>query len=97
MKKAFIGLMSVLLGVMIQAPSVTAGTLVEFEGGIGVITDSASTADVTASSTTPPPTTQTGGLVVRNVVRGVQPGGQPWVIRRFEAKVKEYGEITAEG
>src|SRR5206468_10148594 len=97
MKQRSIGLISVVLGMMILAPSAMAGTLVEFEGGIGVITDSASTADVTATSTTPPPATQTGGLVVRNVVRGVSPGGAPWVIRRFEAKIKENGDIRAEG
>jgi len=97
MKQGSIGLTSVVLGMMILAPSAMAGTLVEFEGGIGVIPDSASTADVTATSTTPPPATQTGGLVVRNVVRGVSPGGAPWVIRRFEAKVKENGDIRAEG
>src|SRR5206468_1750954 len=97
MKQRSIGLISVVLGMMILAPSAMAGTLVEFEGGIGVITDSASTADVTATSTTPPPATQTGGLVVTNVGRGVSPGGAPWVIRRFEAKIKENGDIRAEG
>jgi|SRR5437879_2475181 len=87
MKKAFIGLVSVLLGVMIQAPSVTAGTLVEFEGGIGVIPVSSCTPAAPAACTTP----------VRNDIRGVAPGGQPWVIRRLEAKVKDNGDIRAEG
>src|SRR2546428_6109769 len=54
-------------------------------------------ANETPPTPPPPPATQTGGLVVRNVVRGVSPGGQPWVIRRFEAKVKENGDIRAEG
>ena len=56
MKKGFIGLMSVLLGMMIQAPSVLAGTLVEFEGGIGVIAVSSAAgtqnADVLKKSST---------------------------------------------
>src|SRR5881397_2320099 len=77
MKQGSIGLTSVVLGMMILAPSAMAGTLVEFEGGIGVIP----AANVTTA----------------NVVRGVSPGGAPWVIRRFEAKVKENGDIRAEG
>ncbi len=85
MKKGFIGLISVLLGMMIQAPSVLAGTLVEFEGGIGVIP----VQRVTANAAT--------GTADRNDVRGVQPGGAPWVIRAFKAKVKTNGDITAEG
>jgi len=85
MKKGFIGLISVLLGMMIQSPSVLAGTLVEFEGGIGVIP----VQRVTANAAT--------GTADRNDVRGVQPGGAPWVIRAFKAKVKTNGDITAEG
>src|SRR5437870_11593614 len=81
MKKGFIGLMSVLLGMMIQAPSVLAGTLVEFEGGIGVI-PVARIATI-PTTTTPDCINPTGGTqcrVDRNDLRGVQPGGQPWVI-----------------
>ena len=90
MKQRSIGLISVVLGMMILAPSAIAGTLVEFEGGIGVIT-----ADGIFACT--PATGSTNCTVNRNVVRGVSPGGQPWVIRRFEAKVKENGDIRAEG
>jgi hypothetical protein len=32
-----------------------------------------------------------------NVVRGVSPGGTPWVINKFEAKVEGDGDIKAEG
>jgi hypothetical protein len=32
-----------------------------------------------------------------NVVRGVSPAGQIWVIRELEAKVKQNGEIRVEG
>src|SRR5207245_6321453 len=39
----------------------------------------------------------TNCTVRRNDVRGVPPGGQPWVIRQFKAKVKTNGRITAEG
>ncbi|MGH7208103.1 MAG: hypothetical protein ACREIL_01830 [Nitrospiraceae bacterium] len=85
MKQGSIGLLSVVLGMMILAPSAMAGTLVEFDGGIGV--NGVSRVDGTASV----------GDAVRNIVRGVSPGGQPWVIRKFEAKVKENGDIKAEG
>ena len=37
------------------------------------------------------------GVAVRNVVRGVPPGGQPWVIRKFKAEVEEDGEIELKG
>jgi len=69
--------MLVLFGILMLAPSVRAGTLVKFEGGIGVIPVVAGPA--------------------ANVVRGVPPGGNPWVIEKFNAKVEEDGDITAEG
>ena len=89
MKQGSIALTSVVLGMMILAPSAMAGTLVEFEGGIGVIPVSSAAGTQNADATFP--------NVNRNDVRGVAPGGQPWVIRRFDAKVKENGDIRAEG
>ena len=77
MRHGSIAVISVVLGILILAPSAMAGTLVEFEGGIGVI-----------------PVVAGGGA---NVVRGVPPAGAPWVIRKFDAKVKENGDIRAEG
>jgi hypothetical protein len=69
------------------APSVMADdTLAEFEGGIGVIP--VSNVIVNADSTI---------TVNRNIVRGVQPAGQIWVIRKLEAKVKTNGDIEVEG
>lgn len=32
-----------------------------------------------------------------NVVRGVSPGGNPWVIEKFKARVEEDGDINVEG
>jgi hypothetical protein len=58
------------------------GVLVKFQGGIGVQPVSAVTAQ---------------GLAVPNVVRGVEPPGQPWVIADFHATVKADGHITAHG
>jgi len=77
MNRWLIASLPVLFGVLMLVPSVSAGTLVQFEGGIGVI-------PVVA-----------GGAA--NVVRGVSPAGNPWVIERFKAKVKENGDIRAEG
>jgi len=76
-RRWLIGSMLVLPGVLMLAPSVSAGKLAEFEGGIGVI-----------------PVVAGGGA---NVVRGVSPGGTPWVINKFEAKVEEDGDIRVEG
>jgi hypothetical protein len=58
------------------------GVLVRFQGGIGVQPVSAASAQ---------------GLPVPNVVRGVNPPGQPWVIAGFNATVRADGRITAHG
>lgn len=55
--------------------------LAKFSGGIGVIPVS----NVTATGVTP------------NVVRGVNPAGQLWVIRKLEAEVKTNGDIKVTG
>ena len=61
--------------------AVAADTLVKFRGGIGVIPDASATA----------------GVVNLNVVRGVQPAGQIWVISALTANVKTDGSIRASG
>jgi hypothetical protein len=58
-------------------------SVVKFTGGIGVNPVSRFDAATMA--------------VVRNVVRGVNPGGQPWVIAQLEATVTPNGRITAQG
>jgi hypothetical protein len=74
-----------LIGVF--APSVMADdTLARFEGGIGVIPVSSGQGDGATATT-----------VNRNIVRGVQPAGQIWVIRKLDAEVKTNGEIKVEG
>ena len=47
----------------------------------------------------PSTATLTAGVVgvVPNVVRGVSPGGRPWVLRKLEATVTRDGMITARG
>lgn len=84
MKKTFILLSFV---VALFALSVGANdTLVKFDGGIGVLpvasgVGQAATADV----------------VNRNIVRGVQPAGQIWVISALRAEVKIDGHIRVDG
>lgn len=55
---------------------------IEFDGGIGVIPVSSVTVD---------------GVVNRNVVRGVQPPGQIWVIADLDAKISEDGDVRVSG
>jgi len=64
------------------------GTLVKFDGGIGVIPVSSgvAVAGVTTSTT-----------VNRNFVRGVAPPGQIWVIKDLKAEVKDDGRIRVNG
>jgi hypothetical protein len=69
------------------APSVRADdTLARFEGGIGVIPVSSGVGQDPTATT-----------VNRNLVRGVQPAGQIWVIRTLEATVTTNGGITVTG
>jgi hypothetical protein len=62
------------------------GTLVKFDGGIGVI-PVASGVGQAATAT----------VVNRNIVRGVQPAGQIWVISALRADVKVDGSIHVDG
>jgi len=76
------------LGFVISLPANARDTLVRFEGGIGVIPTSRVNQPVAPSEI---PT------VVTNVVRKRNPGGQPWVIARLEAKIKSDGSIRVNG
>ena len=66
--------------------SATADSLAKFQGGIGVIP--VSSGQGTAATAT---------VVNRNIVRGVQPPGQIWVIADLQADVTDDGRITVEG
>jgi hypothetical protein len=69
------------------APSVRADdTLARFSGGIGVIPVSSGVGQDPTATT-----------VNRNIVRGIQPAGQIWVIRTLEATVTTNGGITVAG
>jgi hypothetical protein len=94
MKKAFVlsafltGLftLSALAQVQQSADRDDRNTLVKFDGGIGVLP--------VASAVGPGPTAT---VVNRNIVRGVQPAGQIWVISALKATVKTDGDIHVVG
>lgn len=66
--------------------SATADSLAKFEGGIGVIPVSSGQGTAATATT-----------VNRNIVRGVQPPGQIWVIAGLNADVGLDGQITVDG
>ena len=68
-----------------------ADLLVRFEGGIGVIPVSSGTGAVE------PANPNQNANVNRNVVRGVQPPGQIWVIADLRANVSVDGRIKVDG
>jgi hypothetical protein len=61
-------------------------TLVRFKGGIGVIPVSSGVGSAA-----------TAEVVNRNIVRGVQPAGQIWVIEDLDARVQTNGDVKVEG
>ncbi len=83
MRKAMFISISVLLIVGFFAlPVIAQESLVRFEGGIGVIPVSSGVGTVATSTT-----------VNRNIIRGVQPAGQIWVIAGLSADVT----VTVDG
>ncbi|MBM7059166.1 hypothetical protein JQX08_00435 [Pseudomonas sp. UL073] len=77
---------ALLLAAACCTTAMAAQNLAEFKGGIGVIpVSSAPGPDLTATS------------VTRNIVRGVQPPGQIWLIDKLEARVRADGRIKVEG
>jgi hypothetical protein len=87
MKKACL----VLLLLAASAPAAIAArdSLLRFDGGIGVVPVSNVAGNQSATGTFPE--------VTRNDVRGVPPGGQPWVIDSLKADVKLDGRIVVAG
>jgi hypothetical protein len=76
----------VLLAAAAPVAALADEALAKFKGGIGVIPVSMAPG--------PGPTAAT---VNRNIVRGVQPPGQPWVIEDVAAVVTDRGEISISG
>jgi hypothetical protein len=77
---------AVALGFALPAAADDNDNLARFRGGIGVIPVS--------SAPGPAPTAT---VVNRNIVRGVQPAGQIWVIEGLRAEVRADGSITVDG
>jgi hypothetical protein len=84
-KRSFVIALSI-AAAFAAAPAVADSTLVKFDGGIGVIPVSNVAVDAAGVVT-----------VSRNVVRGVSPAGQIWVIRELKADVKGDGSIRVDG
>jgi hypothetical protein len=74
------------LGVIYPLSAAADDTLARFEGGIGVIGVSSGVG-----------TAVTAEVVNRNIVRGVQPAGQIWVINKLDATVSMNGRIQVKG
>src|SRR2546428_2214030 len=93
MKKAIVlaTLVVVLLPVALVAKDSkdSGNSLVRFEGGIGVHPVSNVSGAANADGSFP--------NVTRNVVRGVNPAGQLWVIANLRADVKTDGRIRVDG
>jgi hypothetical protein len=62
-------------------PAVAAETVAKFEGATGV--------DPVAGIS--------AGIPVLNFVRGVNPGGRPWVMARLKAEFKDNGQVAFKG
>jgi hypothetical protein len=81
-KTAVVSALTLLLS-LAGASAFAATSLLKFDGWIGV--------DPVAGIV---PNT---GAPLLNVVRGVNPGGRPWVIKRLKVEVKDDGQISAKG
>lgn len=77
------------LGIAHPLAAMADDSLVKFKGGIGVIPVSSAAGVVNADGTSP--------NVNRNVVRGVNPAGQIWVIADLKADIKADGRVKVRG
>ena len=77
------------LGIVLPLSAAAQDSLVKFKGGIGVIPVSSAAGVANADGTSP--------NVNRNVVRGVNPPGQIWVIADLRADVRTDGHIKVRG
>lgn len=83
------------VGVVFSLRAAADDTSLEFNRGIGVIPVSSVTCVPSATSCVTGSTTTV--TVNQNVVRGVQPAGQIWVINQLDAQVSANGNITVHG
>jgi len=73
-------------------PALADDVIIKFRGGIGVIPVS----NVSGTQNPPPPDNSFPN-VIRNVVRGVNPPGQIWVIEDLRGEVDSAGRIRVDG
>jgi hypothetical protein len=85
-KSLFLAAFILLIGGFLSSSVRADDNLVKFKGGIGVIPVSNVVVNPDGTIT-----------VNRNIVRGVNPAGQIWVIRKLNAKVETNGDIKVEG
>jgi hypothetical protein len=77
------------LGIILPLAAAAQSHIARFDGGIGVhpVSNVSGTANVDGSFPN----------VTRNIVRGVNPAGQIWVIERLRADVRADGRISVDG
>jgi hypothetical protein len=83
-KKAWV--FALFLGSVLSLPAAAQDSIARFKGGIGVTPVSSGVG-----------TAATATDVNRNIVRGVQPPGQIWVIEDLRAEVRSDGRIRVRG
>ena len=88
-KSLFASILMVLIGGFFVSSVIADDTLVRFQGAIGDIPVANVAGTANPDGTFPD--------VVRNIVRGVDPAGQIWVIAAFRADVKVDGRIRVDG
>ena len=88
-KSLFASILMVLIGAFFASSVIADDTLVRFQGAIGDIPVANVAGTANPDGTFP--------NVVRNVVRGVDPAGQIWVIAAFRADVTVGGRIRVDG
>jgi hypothetical protein len=84
-----LSIVAVILGISCSFAAAGDESLASFRGGIGVIPVSSAAGAANADGTSP--------SVTRNVVRGVNPAGQIWVIADLRAEISVDGRIRVEG
>ena len=88
-KSLFASILMVLIGGFVASSVIADETLVRFQGAIGDIPVANVAGTANPDGTFP--------NVTRNIVRGVNPAGQIWVISAFKADVKVDGRIRVDG
>ena len=82
----FVSKLTVFIIVLLASSAVAQDDLARFKGGIGVIPVSSGVGSAA-----------TAEVVNCNIVRGVQPAGQIWVISDLDATIKTNGDIKVDG